>query len=229
MKIRFARPDGKEIDGYLAMPEAGENSPAVVVVPEWWGLNEQIRGVADRLAAAGYRALVPDIFHGRTAKIGDPRTAARMLEELDFKAAVEQDIRGAVRHLEERAPGTRAAVIGFCAGGALAIAAAVHVRELNAAVSFYGIPKPELADPRLVRIPFMGHFAHRDQSVTPERVGILENQLKEGGVNHEIHRYDADHAFFNEQRPEVYDETAAVAAWDRTIAFLQRTIGGTPM
>ncbi len=227
MDIHFTRPDGKETRGFLAMPKAGENTPGVVVVPEWWGVNPQIRTVAERLAAAGYRALVVDVFHGQVAT--DATEAARMMESLHGETAVDQDIRGAVKHLEERAPGTRVAALGFCMGGGLALAAAARVRELNAAVAYYGIPRPTLADPRMVRIPILGHYAKKDRWVTPEKVGDLEKALEAGGVNHELHRYDADHAFANDTRPEVYDSKATDLAWDRTLAFLQRTIGGTPV
>ncbi|HWV38589.1 MAG TPA: dienelactone hydrolase family protein [Vulgatibacter sp.] len=226
MDIRFERPDGRETPGYLAMPRKGEDTPGVVVVPEFWGVNDQIEKVADRLADVGYRALVVDIFHGKATD--DPAEAARMRAALDEVDAVDQDIRGAVVHSKQRSPGTRAAVLGFCVGGGLALAAAVRVRELDAAVAYYGIPSLELADPRLVRIPFLGHYAKRDRHHTPEKVGALEKALEAGGVNHELHRYDADHAFANESRPEVYDPKAAELAWDRTLAFLQRTIGGTP-
>ncbi|AKU92480.1 dienelactone hydrolase family protein [Vulgatibacter incomptus] len=224
MEIRFKRPDGKDARGYLAMPKAGESAPGVVVVPEHWGVDEHIKEVADRLAGDGYRALVADVFHGKVTK--DAKEAGQMAAALNGQDAVDQDIRAAVVHLEERSPGSRAAVVGFCIGGGLALAAAVRVRELNAAVDFYGIPPAELADPRQIRIPFLGHFARKDRWITPEKVGVLEKQLEVGGVNHETHRYDADHAFFNDKRQEAYDAKAAQLAWDRTIAFLRRTIGG---
>lgn len=228
-EVSIKRPDGQASPAYLWVPPAGESAPGVVLLPEWWGVNEQIRGVAERLVGAGYRVLVPDIFHGQVAAIGDTATARRMRDGLNLVEVVDQEIRGAVVQMEERHPGSLVAAIGFCMGGALALAAAVRVRELNAAISFYGIPKPELADPRLIRIPFLGLFAKKDQSVTPEMVDTLERQLVEGGVNHELHRYDADHAFFNEANVDVYDRDAAGRAWERAIAFLQRTIGGTPM
>jgi len=226
MEIRFKRPDGKETSGYLAMPKGGEDTPGVVVIPEFWGVNDQVKKVADRLAEDGYRALVVDVFHGKATK--DPKEASRMAADLDRETAVDQDIRGAVVHMEQRSPGTRVAALGFCIGGGLALAAAVRVRELNAAVTYYGIPPVDLADPRQIRIPFLGHYAKKDRSYTPEKVGDLEKALEAGGVNHELHRYEADHAFANDQRPEVYDRKAADLAWDRTLAFLQRTIGGTP-
>lgn len=226
MDIRFKRPDGNETSGYLAMPKGGENTPGVVVIPEFWGVNDQVKKVADRLAADGYRALVVDVFQGKVTK--DPQEATRMMKDLDRETAVDQDIRGAVVHMEQRSPGTRVAALGFCMGGGLALAAAVRVRELDAAVTYYGIPSADLADPRQIRIPFLGHYAKKDRTHTPEKVGDLEKALEAGGVNHELHRYEADHAFANDQRPEVYDRKAADLAWDRTLAFLQRTIGGTP-
>jgi carboxymethylenebutenolidase len=116
------------------------------------------------------------------------------------------------------------AAMGFCMGGALSIAAAVHVPKLAAAVCFYGIPPQEFADPAAIRIPFQGHFASKDDWCTPAAVDALEAAMRARGATPEIHRYDADHAFFNERRPEVYDATCAKQAWERTLAFLAKNL-----
>lgn len=224
MDIRFQRPDGKETGGYLAMPKDGEKSPSVVLVPEWWGVNEQIKKTANRLAEEGFRVLVIDPFNGKVAKNADE--AGEMMAGLDMRDTVEQIVRGAVKHLEERTPGSRCAVMGFCMGGAIALASAVHVRELDAAVCFYGIPPKEVADPRNVRIPFQAHFAKKDDWCTPQKVDELEREMRAGGVNAEVFHYDAQHAFMNDKRPEVYDPVHAKQAWDRALQFLERTIGG---
>src|SRR6516165_6258831 len=217
--IEFARPDGGRTKGYLAM--AGQGRPGVVVIQEWWGLNDQICGVADRFARAGYNALAPDLYQGRVTTV--PDEANHLMEGLDFAGATHQDLRGAAQHL--RAHSGRVAVIGFCMGGALTIAAGVHVPEVAAGVCFYGIPPKDFADPARIRVPFQGHFANRDDWCTPAAVDALERALQAAGARAEIYRYDAAHAFANE-RSAAYDVGCANQAWERLSGFLAAHIGG---
>ncbi len=217
--IEFNRPDGSVCRGYLA--SAGQGAPGVVVIQEWWGLNEQICGIADRFAAAGFNALAPDLFHGRVTQ--KPDEASHLMNGLDFPGATHQDIRGAVEHLHGMGSG-KVAAMGFCMGGALTIAAALHVPNLSAAACFYGIPPKEFADPADIRIPFQGHFGSKDDWCTPAAVDALEAAMCAKGAAPEIYRYDADHAFFNEQRPEVYDAGCAKLAWERTVNFLAKNL-----
>ena len=217
--IEFKRPDGGATRGYLA--EAGKGRPGVVVIQEWWGLNDQICGVADRFARAGYNALAPDLYKGRLASAADE--ANHLMEGLDFPDATHQDLRGATQHLA--GIGGKVAVMGFCMGGALTIAAAVHIPECAAGVCFYGIPPKEFADPATIKVPFQGHFANEDDWCTPAAVDALASDLAKGGVEHEIFRYDAAHAFFNEQS-DVYDVACQRQAWDRMSPFLKRHLGG---
>ncbi len=212
--IEFQRPDGKACPGYQAT--AGDGAPAVVVIQEWWGLNDQIKQTADRFADAGYTALVPDLFRGKLA--GDADEANHLMGELNFPDAATQDVRGALQHLKRSAPKT--AVAGFCMGGALALIAAAKLTELDASVAFYGIPPKEVADPATIKVPLLCHFANQDDWCTPDAVNALEGDLKSGGVDFALHRYDAQHAFMNGARPEVYDEACAKLAWERTLAFL---------
>ncbi|MEE9610383.1 MAG: dienelactone hydrolase family protein [Desulfatiglandales bacterium] len=218
-KITFKRPDGKECSGYYAMPSAGENAPGVVVIQEWWGLNDQIKGVANRLAETGYRALVPDLYKGKVTL--EAAEAEHLMGNLDFGDAATQDIRGAVQYLKENTP--KVAVLGFCMGGALSILAAVHVKEVDAVVCWYGIPPEEAADPSTIEIPLQGHFALEDEFFTPAQVDTLESRLKEGNVTYEIHRYQAKHAFGNETGDRHAPE-AAKLAWQRTFHFLAKHI-----
>jgi dienelactone hydrolase len=109
--ISFQRPDGQHVDGYLAEPASGASAPGVVVIQEWWGLNDQIKGVADRLAAAGYRALVPDLYRGKVALAANE--AEHLMNDLNFGDAAGQDVRGAVQHL--KATGSaKVGVSGYC-------------------------------------------------------------------------------------------------------------------
>ena len=174
--IEFARPDGGRTKGYLAMAVQGR--PGVVVIQEWWGLNDQICGVVNRFARAGYNALAPDLYKGRLTT--EPDEANHLMTGLDFPAATHQDLRGAAQHL--KAQSGKVAVMGYCMGGALTIAAAVHVPETAAGVCFYGIPPKEFADPAKIRVPFQGHFANMDDWCTPAAVDDLEKALKGAGV-----------------------------------------------
>lgn len=217
--VKFKRPDGKDCSGYYARPAAGDKAPGVVVIQEWWGLNDQIKGVADRLAAAGYRALVPDLYRGKVTL--DAAEASHMMTGLDFKDAATQDVRGAAQYLKKGS--AKVATMGFCMGGALTILAAMYVPETDAVSSWYGVPPPEAGDPSKIRIPVQGHFALQDEYFTPATVDVLEAKLKEGKVSHEFYRYDANHAFGNETVAN-HNAAAAKLAWDRTLAFLKKQI-----
>jgi len=215
--IEFARPDGGKTKGYLA--SAGQNKPAIVVIQEWWGLNDQICGVADRFARAGYNALAPDLYRGRvTAK---PDEANHLMEGLDFPDATHQDLAGAAKHLA--ATSRKVGVMGFCMGGALTVAACVHVPAIAAGVCFYGIPPASFADPAKIKVPFQGHFADKDDWCTPALVNGLEKAMKGAGAKPQIFRYAAQHAFANE-RSAAYDVACANQAWERMLAFLAKTL-----
>ena len=218
--IQFKRPDGKTCPGYLPTPKAGASAPGFVCIQEWWGLNEQIKKTADRLADAGYRALVPDLYRGKVAKGSDE--ANHMMANLNFPDAAGQDIRGAVQHLKQSSK--KVVVGGFCMGGALTILAAARVPEMDAGACFYGIPDLPPAELKKIKIPLICHFANNDGWCTPAKVNELEATLKQSKSQFELYRYDAQHAFMNEARPEVYDAASAKLAWDRTLKFLQKAL-----
>lgn len=216
--IEYRRPDGRPGRGYLAAPRRG-TSNGIVVIQEWWGLNDQICGVADRFARAGYAALAPDLYEGRTTTAAGE--ASHMMDDLDFHAAVHQDVRAAAQCLSNETEAV--AVIGFCLGGILSIAAAVQLQEVSAAICCYGVPSREVADAANIRVPLQGHFADADTWCTPAAVDALETTLKEVGADYEFHRYDAHHGFMNE-RDDTYDVSCAELAWERTLTFLRRTL-----
>ena len=120
--ISFKRPDGKSVNGYPAEPAAAAKARGMVVIQEWWGLNDQIKGVAERLAKAGYRALVPDLYRGKVTV--EAKEAEHLMTQLNFADAASQDVRGAVQHLKQSSP--TVGVTGFCMGGALTLLSAVH-------------------------------------------------------------------------------------------------------
>jgi carboxymethylenebutenolidase len=220
--ITYKRPDGKTVNGYLA----GEKGPGIVVIQEWWGLNDQIRGVADNLAAAGYRALVPDLYRGKVAV--EAKEAEHLMTGLNFGDAAGQDIRGAVEFLKKESP--KVGVTGFCMGGALTLLSAVNVPEADACVAWYGYPPLEYVDASKIKAPLMGHWATQDEFFVIAKVDELEKKLREAGVKFEFHRYDAKHAFANETAdskglpPLKYDAKAAELAWKRTMDFLAKNL-----
>ena len=148
--ISYKRPDGKSLEGYLAEPAQGASAPGMVVIQEWWGLNDQIKGVADRLAKAGYRALVPDLYRGKKAL--EANEAEHLMTNLNFGDAAGQDVRGAVQQLKATGSG-KVGVTGFCMGGALTVLASTMVPEADAGVVWYGYPPLEYVDASKIRIP----------------------------------------------------------------------------
>jgi carboxymethylenebutenolidase len=221
-KITFPRVDGREASGYLAKPGAA-NAPGVVVIQEWWGLQDQIKGICDRFARAGYEALAPDLYAGTVVPYHDEAAANREMTSLNFLEATDQVVRGAAQYLKRS--GAKVAIAGFCMGGAVSVLGACRIPELSAAVPFYGIPPEQAAKPADVKVPLQGHFSNKDDFFTPKSVDAFEAGLKAAGKTFEIYRYDASHAFMNEQRPTVHDRAAAELAWDRTLAFLKKHIG----
>jgi carboxymethylenebutenolidase len=226
--INFQRPDGKSIQGYLAEPTQATNAPAVVVIQEWWGINTQIRGVADRLAYAGYQALVPDLYRGRLTV--EAEEAHHLMLGLDFSDAASQDIRGAVQYLKARA--SKVGVTGFCMGGALTMLALTQAPEIDAGVVWYGCPPLDYIDASKIRAPLLGHWATQDEHFKIETIGLLEEKLQAAGVAFEFHRYLAHHAFANEtavgptRLPATqYDPAWTQQAWDRTLRFFGRHLG----
>ena len=218
--VSFQCPNAKDAAGYLARA-AGDGRRGIIVLQEWWGLNDQIKGVADRFAAAGFSALAPDLYAGRVAQ--DPDEANHLMTGLDWVGATEQEVRGAVQYLQGMCD--KVAVSGFCMGGALTIIAAVKIPEVDAGVCYYGIPPAEQADPAGIRVPFQGHFATRDDWCTPQAVSDLQATLESAGVDYELFRYDGEHGFMNEARPEVFEPEASAKAFERSIAFLQTKLG----
>jgi carboxymethylenebutenolidase len=216
-RVAFTSRTHQAIEGALALPAGGGKAPAVVVLQEWWGVNEQIQTMAARLAAEGFVALVPDLYRGKVAK--DAAEAGAMMNGLDWGRAMD-DIAGAVEHLRAHPRATgKVAVIGFCMGGALAFATAAQVEGLAAVVPFYGIPSPQ--NWGHVTAPIQAHFSHNDGWAKPDLAREIQQTLQRDGKSMELHIYEAEHAFMNDRRPEVYDPAAAKLAWDRAIAFLR--------
>jgi carboxymethylenebutenolidase len=208
---------------YLSLPaDAQAPLPALVVIHEWWGLNEHIQHWSDRLAADGYATLAVDLYGGRVATTRD--SAMSYMRSVNEEQALEI-LLAAHAFLQEdaRVQATHRGSIGWCFGGGWSLRLALEAEDLQAAVIYYGrlVTDPE----RLAAIeaPILGVFGTRDTGIPAEVVDTFEEALAEAKVEHRILRYDAEHAFANPSSAR-YDEEAAAAAWEEVRSFLARTV-----
>lgn len=214
--------NGRNGTGHLATPPGGKGK-GLIVVQEYWGLVDHIKDLAERFAKAGYVALSPDLYHGKTTK--SPDEAGKMLMALNI-AEAGKDMKGSAEFLLASGAVTskRVGIVGFCMGGQLAMYAGMEYPELIAAVvDFYGIHPAVKIDAKRFRIPALGHFGKQDKSVSEESVQTLATAIGETGGSFEYHYYDAGHAFFNDTRP-VYSERDAKTSWNRTLDFLKQHV-----
>jgi carboxymethylenebutenolidase len=218
--------NGAQGEGSLAVPESGSGS-GVIVIQEWWGLNDQIKSVAERLAGEGFVALAPDLYRG--AHASEPDEAAKIMMSLNLERAT-KDLSGAVDYLaaHDAVTGDGLGVIGFCMGGGVALwLATLRPDQIKAAVPFYGIIPWEAAQPDFSKLAAVvqGHYAENDDLANPESVRALDAQLKKLGKQAEFFEYPGtDHAFTNDQRPEVFVPEATALAYDRAFAFLHEQL-----
>jgi carboxymethylenebutenolidase len=216
--------NGRTATGYLSRPTSPRGH-GVLVIQEWWGLVDHIKDVADRFAAEGFFALAPDLYHGEQAK--SPDSAGKMMMALNMGETA-KDLRGAADALiaQEGVSPKQVGVVGFCMGGQLALYAACEFPErIVAAVDFYGV-HPN-AKPNIEKLDgsVLFHFAEKDTSTTPDQARELVRRLEGAGKHVESYFYNAQHAFFNDTRPQVYSRADAHDAWKRTIEFFNRTLG----
>ena len=214
--------NGHTCQGYFAAPAGG--GPAVVVIQEWWGLVPHIEDLVERFAAAGFVAVAADLYHGKTTK--SPDDAGKMLMELDVERA-HSEIAGAADYLLGRPECTsqKFGVVGFCMGGALAQLEATRNPKVGAAVSFYGGFKKVPLEWENLSAPLLLIYGDQDKGVPASQGVELQKQLRAMGKNVDLAIYQsADHAFFNDTRPEVYNPDAANDAWRRTIELFRQNL-----
>jgi carboxymethylenebutenolidase len=206
---------GARTFGYLVRPSENGPHPAVVVIQEWWGLNEHIMDVAERVAREGYVALAVDLYHGAVAE--EPDEARKLAMKMDHARAV-ADVQGAVDYLASRedVEGEGVGAMGFCMGGGLALAMALQGRGVGAVVAFYGQPlsRDEAAQ---IKAPVLALFGAQDASISADAVSEMESGLASAETDYATTTYPAaGHAFFNDTR-DSYSAEAAAAAWQRTL------------
>lgn len=221
--------DGTMVDlgtsrAYLSLPaHATAPLPAIVVIHEFWGLNDHVKHWADRLAGLGWAALAIDLYGG---VVGETRDQAMQAMKAVDDTAARSVIASAFEFLahDPRIQAKRRAVIGWCFGGGWALQTAIATQDLNAAVMYYGRPEADVAKLAKIRGELLGVFGNRDKSITPPQVDAFDSALTEARVRHTILRYDADHAFANPSNAH-YDEKSAEDAWNHVKALLARVAG----
>jgi carboxymethylenebutenolidase len=211
-----------DVNGYMARPEALDRRPAVIVIQEWWGLDEQTRSIADRFAQAGYLAFAPDLYHGELAQLGDNEKASALVEKYSPGAPAElEKVYDALAASTETTG--KIGSVGFCFGGRMSLALALR-RPVDAVCTFYGGGMQQLFDQfDKLKSPVLGLFGDKDQSIPAGTVQEFDKLLARTGVDHEVIVYpNSGHAFFRDSDPSVYKPEAAQDAWQRVTKFFDR-------
>ncbi|MFL6214267.1 MAG: dienelactone hydrolase family protein [Blastocatellia bacterium] len=222
-KLVELRVGDNQMRGYLAGVEEGTQSPGLILVHEWWGLTDHIRGIADRFVSAGFVVLAPDLYNSKVAK--DAEEAGRLMQGLDQQQAL-ATLDAAVSFLKNQ-PGVRSdriGVTGFCMGGSFALLLACHSQAIRASAPFYGdVPADDVLKQLSAPVLFIG--AELDQWITVDKMERLREAMQRYGKEGEVVIYPgANHAFFNDTRPEVYNREAAEDAWRRVVGFLSEKL-----
>jgi len=214
-----------EYKAYLAKPETNEPTPGMIVIHEWWGLNDHIRDLSDKLALAGYTALAVDLFGKSTT---DPQVAMDMVRELDQSVATEHLLCSAdyLRDLDSVIP-EKTGSIGWCFGGGQSLRLAIEDQRLAACVIYYGRPVTDPAELSRIKAPILGIYGEADEMIPVDSIREFDEALNRAGKEHEFHIYPgAAHAFANPSRGRHYDSDTAADAWKKTLGFLDRTLKG---
>lgn len=211
---------------YVVLPaeETTADTKAVVIVHEWWGLNDHIKDIARRYAKEGFVAIAPDLYRGEVAT--SPEEASNMMNALAIEDGLDT-VKNAIAAAVEKYEISRFGITGFCMGGTYALEAACKLEGINAAAPFYG-DVPDEFTLKGLKCPVMFVSGTKDQWINPEKVAELERIAKTGMLPVESVKYEADHAFFNDTRPEVYDSEAAKDAWSKVIAFFNEKLSTKP-
>lgn len=216
--LSFSTPGG-DTAAHVALPD-GDGEQAVLVIQEWWGLNDHIKDIAGRYAAEGFIAIAPDLYRGKIAKDSDE--ASKMMHDLSTEDGL-ATIKATIEAASEKYGLTHFGITGYCMGGTFALRAACELEGISAAVPFYGdIPDEEILSK--LRTPTIFISGTRDGWITPAKVSGLEDATERHELPVQSVKYDADHAFFNNTRPEVYDASAASDAWALAIAFFKENL-----
>ncbi len=211
--------NGGTTPGYLSTPASGKG-PGVIVIQEWWGLNEHIKDIARRYADEGFTAIAPDLYRGKLAT--NPQEAGEMMQALKIEDGIDT-IKNAIDAARDKYGFEHFGITGFCMGGTYSLRAACLLEGLSAAAPFYGdVPEEEVL--KSLTVPTVFVSGTKDKWINAEKVGYLEEMTEKYELPVTSVKYEADHAFFNDTRPEVYDETAARDAWAKVIALFNEKL-----
>ena len=222
--VEYAVEGGAAASGFDARPVSHGACPGVLVIQEWWGLNDHIKDICCRLAQEGFIALAPDLYDGKSTK--DPQQAGEWMQQLDRERAV-SILKAGIKFLQEKEPlyAEHIGVMGFCMGGSLALLLACREPSLKAAVPFYGDAPDPIEQLKNIRCPVLFFGAGKDQWINSAKIDRLKKAFVEYGVHSDVRVYpDADHAFFNDTRPDVYHPAHAHDAWTRVMGLFNRTL-----
>ena len=210
---------------YLSIPEGAKAPmPAVIVIHEWWGLNDNVMHWADRIAAEGYAAIAVDLYEGTVATTSEEAMAA--MKKVDDKRATETMLAAmSFAKSDPRIQATKRASIGWCFGGGMSLKLALASPDLDAAVMYYGHPEMDPKALEMLKAPLLGIFGTKDTSIPPEAVKKFDDALTAAKKEHTFYSYDAPHAFANPSNPN-YDEKNAAEAWEKARAFLAAHLKG---
>jgi carboxymethylenebutenolidase len=225
--VAYATVNGQQVQGYLARPMgAGGPLPGVIVIHEWWGLNDNVETMARMLAHEGYAALAVDLYGGQAA--GDPEGARALMQKvMDDPAPAKDNLRQAHAYLTRKLGAPRTGVIGWCFGGGWSLQTALLLPELDAAVMYYGRVVTDQDELRALRAPLLGLFGAEDQGIPVDGVRAMEAALGELGKDVTIVVYPgAGHAFANPSGTR-YQADAAKDAWAKTTAFFAEHLEGS--
>lgn len=215
--------DGTDCPGYVARPDDDASHPGIVLIQEWWGLEDHVKDVAGRLAAEGYVVVAPDLYRGTV--VTDVDGARSAVQSMDREQAT-KDLLGAITYLKAASTG-RIGVVGFCMGGAFTLSIATKTKDIAAVVPYYGRNPDPITDLGNISAPVLAFYGETDQGVPPSMAAELEAELKKVGGSAETHVYPgAGHAFFNDSHPQGYNAAAATDAWGRTLAFFSKHLQG---
>lgn len=210
-----------ETTAYVAIPEAAsKKNKAVILIQEWWGLNDHIKDIAGRYAKEGFVAIAPDLYRGKLAT--NPEEAAEMMANLAIEDGL-NTIKKAIAKARETYGNLRFGISGYCMGGTYALRAACEIEGISAAAPFYGdIPVEDVL--QKLKVPVIFISGTKDEWINTEKVSELESVAAKYNLSVDSVKYDADHAFFNNTRPEVYDKGAAKDAWQKVIGFFNKKL-----
>lgn len=226
-EVTYGTVDGRALTGYLARPQAAAGDlPALIVIHEWWGLNDNVRAMARRFAGEGYTVLAVDMYADQVAE--EPARAQElMMQVMESPQTGVQNLQAAAEYLSQTARAARLGIVGWCFGGGWSLRGALAMPErIDAAVMYYGQPITAAGELQRLDAPLLGLFAAKDQGIPVAQVREMERSLQQLGKQAEVVVYPGtDHAFANPSGGN-YDAAAAADAWQRATRFFAQHLKG---